>query len=190
MPAEYSRAFFVSGIWYERSGYANMENIRWWKNVFGERTEVKFSDIEREKWEELKPYLDTALIPLSGLTGGEQPWEATEALERLRDAMDPIEKTYYGRIVTYPAVHYAESDDALKRTVNELCRKLLESGFKYCMVVAASGRLADFRAEEASIVIAPPSGGQVESQSEYRSRIRAALEKLWFGGPPNREIAN
>lgn len=64
---------------------------------------MKFSDIEEQTWDELRPYLDTAVLPVTGLNGGETPWEATRELEYLRDALDLIEIPFKGRIVTYPA---------------------------------------------------------------------------------------
>ncbi|MGO4375464.1 DUF2487 family protein, partial [Paenibacillus sp. MCAF20] len=67
---------------------------------------MKFSEIEKEQWEELRPYLDTCLLPVTGMDGSEQPYEATEWLERLRDIMDLIEIPFKGRVVTYPACHY------------------------------------------------------------------------------------
>ena len=67
---------------------------------------MKFSDIEEQNWEQLAPYLDTCLLPLTGLDGTEKPWQATNALEKLRDFLDLIEIPFRGRIVTYPAAHY------------------------------------------------------------------------------------
>ncbi|WP_199614937.1 DUF2487 family protein [Paenibacillus alkalitolerans] len=144
---------------------------------------MKFSDIERDRWEELKPYFDTAILPVSGMTGREQPWEATEALERLRDALDPIEQMFKGRVVIYPAVHYSESEEHLKRLVEETCRRLKACGFRHCVVVTGSGRLSSFGCEEASLVIAPPGAEEeADSGSGYRTRVRQAVEALWASG--------
>ncbi|WJH37540.1 YpiF family protein [Paenibacillus sp. CC-CFT747] len=68
--------------------------------------QVKFSEIREEQWKDLQPYLDTCLLPITGLTGTESPWMTTEALEMLRDIMDLVENPYKGRLVTYPALHY------------------------------------------------------------------------------------
>lgn len=143
---------------------------------------MKFSDIERERWEELQPYLDTVLLPVSGMTGLEQPWEASQTLEQLRDALDPLEQMYRGRVVTYPAVHYAESDEELKRLLDELCLRFKKSGFRYCVVVSGNARLSGFRPEEASLVIVPLSGEQPELTGDYKTRVRKEVEALWFGG--------
>jgi len=103
---------------------------------------MKFSDLPKEKWDELQPYLDTCLLPITGLTGSESPWETVEALERLRDAMEGMEKTYVGRIVTYPALHYVENVE-LGLLVEGLCTRLKTSGFKYIVAVTADSRVAE-----------------------------------------------
>lgn len=139
---------------------------------------MKFSEIEREKWKELSPYLDTVLLPLSGLTGREEPWEATEALERLRDALDPLERAYKGRVVTYPALHYAVSNEALVEVADELCDRLFASGFQYCIVVTGDEEVAALPFERPSAVIGP--GGE----EPYELRARNVVATLWHGTQP------
>jgi len=142
---------------------------------------MKFSDIERDRWDELKPYLDTALLPVSGLTGQEAPHEATAALERLRDALDPLESAYKGRVVTYPALHYAADDESLAALADELCVRLRESGFAYCVVVTGDPRLHALRVANASAVLGPePANGDAPSEL-YRSRAKRTIEALWSG---------
>jgi len=141
---------------------------------------MKFSDIDKERWPELKPYIDTALLPLSGLTGRESPHEATAALERLRDALDPIETAYRGRIVTYPALHYAEDDAALAELADKLCARLLDSGFAYCVAVAGDPRLAALRIPNASALIAPEPSDPDAPSEHYRSRAKRLIETLWM----------
>jgi len=142
---------------------------------------MKFSEIEKDSWEELRPYLDTALLPLSGLTGGEAPHEATEALERLRDALEPLETAYRGRVVTYPALHYAEDRDALARLADKLCARLRAAGFAHVVVVAGSPALLDLDIPNASAVIGPdPPNPNVPSEL-YRSKASRIIEALWHG---------
>lgn len=95
---------------------------------------MKFSDIERARWEDIKSYMDTCLLPMTGLTGEEEPWKATEALENLRDAMDAIEKRYVGRIVTYPALHYTVGHDLMEQ-VSRVCERLRRTGFRYVILI-------------------------------------------------------
>ncbi|HZG78398.1 MAG TPA: DUF2487 family protein [Paenibacillus sp.] len=142
---------------------------------------MKFSEIERDRWEELRPYLDTALLPLSGLTGAESPSDATAALERLRDALDPLEQAYRGRVVTYPALHYAANDEALAALADELCARLKASGFRYCVVVTGDPRLHALRVPNASAVLGPrPENADAPSEL-YRSLAKRTIEALWRG---------
>lgn len=96
---------------------------------------MKFSDITMEQWAELKPYLDTVVLPVTGLCGAEAPYEAVERLERLRDLLDAVEIPFKGRIVTYPAFHYIGDrlidDDSLER----LCSRLKVEQFRYAIII-------------------------------------------------------
>lgn len=138
---------------------------------------MKFSEIEREQWKELAPYLDTVLLPVSGLTGGEEPWEAVSALERLRDALDPLETAYRGRVVTYPALHYVNSDDELVKWTDELCDRLFAVGFQFCIVVTGDEKVAGLRFERPSAVIGP-AGDEL-----YAQQAKRMVESLWHGAP-------
>ncbi|WP_309118638.1 DUF2487 family protein [Paenibacillus sp.] len=142
---------------------------------------MKFSEIERERWAELQPYLDTALLPLSGLTGKESPHEATAALERLRDALDPIEQAYRGRVVTYPALHYAADDESLAALADELCERLKRSGFRYCVVVTGESRLRSLTVRNASAVLGPEPESQEAPSELYRSFAKRTIEGMWSG---------
>src|SRR5690606_8279915 len=72
---------------------------------------VKFSDIRESDWPQLAPWMDTCLLPVTGLAGTEAPHEAARRLEKLRDLLDLVEKPYRGRVVTYPAFQYLTSAD-------------------------------------------------------------------------------
>jgi 23S rRNA (pseudouridine1915-N3)-methyltransferase len=97
---------------------------------------MKFSEIAADRWPELRAYLDTCLLPVTGLKGDEPPWIATEALELLRDWLDPLEGPFRGRTVTYPAAHYLGEGDETSRRAEELCRSLKSGGFRFVVVVA------------------------------------------------------
>jgi len=140
---------------------------------------MKFSEIGRDEWDALKPYLDTVLLPLSGLTGGEQPWEAVEALEKVRDALDPLESAFKGRVVTYPALHYAEDDNALAQLADEICKRLYEAGFAYCIIVAGDERLTGLPFHQASAVIGPDREEDLKRPGAYAERARRTVENLW-----------
>lgn len=100
------------------------------------RLHMKFSDIHSSEWDNIKPYMDTALLPLTGLNGLETPWEATIALEQLRDVLDLVELPYKGRVITYPAVHYTIGEEP-ELQVNSICRSLKEAGFTYVIAMTA-----------------------------------------------------
>jgi len=144
---------------------------------------LKFSEIEKDRWPELRPYLDTALLPLSGLTGGEAPHEATEALERLRDALEPLESAYRGRVVTMPALHYAEDDASLAVLADKLCARMRESGFRHCVVVTGAPRLLTLSVPNASAVLGPEPPNQDAPSELYRSKAMREIERLWRGTP-------
>jgi 23S rRNA (pseudouridine1915-N3)-methyltransferase len=94
---------------------------------------MKFSDIKQEQWAELKPFLDTVVLPVTGLTGSEEPWQATHGLEQLRDLLDSIEEPFRGRVVIYPAFHYI-SDLKLEDQLRLLSRQLRTIGFNYVII--------------------------------------------------------
>src|SRR5690554_2832184 len=94
---------------------------------------MKFSDIKKEQWSELKPYLDTILLPVTCLSGSEEPWEATIALEELRDLIDAVEVPFRGRVVVYPAYHYT-TVSILEESLRELCNRMRTIGFVYVII--------------------------------------------------------
>ncbi|MGO4542745.1 DUF2487 family protein [Paenibacillus sp. 2TAB19] len=132
---------------------------------------MKFSEIEKEQWEELRPYLDTCLLPVTGMDGSEQPYEATEWLERLRDIMDLIEIPFKGRVVTYPACHYVTSSGSFSESVNAMCAGLKRSGFKYVVLVSANPAL-ELSCEQADLWIRPNEDGNIPEQALVSNEIR------------------
>lgn len=131
---------------------------------------MKFSEIESSQWDELKPYLDTCLLPVTGLTGLESPAEATQALEDLRDIMDGIEIPFKGRVVTYPACHYTGEKEG-HTVVEQLCASLKRTGFRYIIVVSA--RLTNLAPASADLVFAPAPTGEVPSTEQIGQAIRS-----------------
>lgn len=100
---------------------------------------MKFSDIDKEQWIELKPFLDTVLLPVTGLSGAEEPWEATRRLEQLRDLIDAVEGPYRGRVVVYPAYHYI-SEISIEEQLESICNQLRATGFVY-VIIALRGNI-------------------------------------------------
>ncbi|WP_127530733.1 DUF2487 family protein [Paenibacillus kobensis] len=135
---------------------------------------MKFSEIESSQWEELKPYLDTCLLPVTGLTGLEQPDEVTAALEQLRDVMDAIEIPFKGRVVTYPACHYI-AEKSGSEFVDTLCQSLKQAGFRYVIVVSAKFGQSQLNPASADLFIGPDSTGIIADDV----MIGQAVRTMW-----------
>lgn len=131
---------------------------------------MKFSDISADQWEQLQPYLDTCVLPLTLLQGDETPAETTSALERLRDLLDLIEVPFKGRTVTYPAVQYMLDESSLESSIDQICARLKSSTFTYVIVVMAS-KLSSFEPENADLLIS----------SDDEQDIRVQIQELWSG---------
>jgi 23S rRNA (pseudouridine1915-N3)-methyltransferase len=137
---------------------------------------MKFSEITSEEWEELKPYLDTCLLPVTGMIGAEAPHEATAWLERLRDMLDLVEIPFKGRVVTYPAWHYIGSRQQLDQMVQEWCASMKRTGFRYVVAVTADPGLR-LASPAIDLWLQPNQDGSLPQQSYVADEIR----KLWSG---------
>ncbi|WP_028610553.1 DUF2487 family protein [Paenibacillus harenae] len=137
---------------------------------------MKFSEITADQWDELSPYLDTCLLPVTGMAGGEKPYEATEWLERLRDMMDLIEIPFKGRVVTYPAWHYITGSGNLPEMVNEWCESAKRAGFRYAIVVTANKEL-ELACPAMNLSFLPNEDGSLPAQADVSDAIRS----MWNG---------
>lgn len=135
---------------------------------------MKFSDISMEKWDELKPYLDTCLLPVTGMSGKETPYEATECLEKLRDLMDLVEIPFKGRVVTYPACHYVANDGSFGISLAQWCSSLKEAGFQY-VIIASANQSLELKGAGADLVLQPDGDETLLTPEKVSSDIR----KLW-----------
>jgi hypothetical protein len=140
---------------------------------------LKFSEIERSKWDELKPYLDSCLLPVTGLTGEEQPWEATEELEYLRDVLDCVEIPYKGRVVTYPAFQYAVGDHA-RDMLDAVCGNLKKAGFRHIIVMTVKPDIAALELKHADLLLCPEAlDGTVTPMVEFRELVSQRIRDMW-----------
>lgn len=147
-----------------------------------EERQMKFSDVESTTWEELRPYVDTCLLPVTGITGIEQPWEATRALEALRDALDCFEIPYKGRVLTYPAFHYIEEKEGMALLAN-VCQRLKQS-FPFVIIISAEANGLDSLSldkEFADLVFVLTPEQLSTSMAEVRENIAVRLQSLWTG---------
>jgi 23S rRNA (pseudouridine1915-N3)-methyltransferase len=138
---------------------------------------MKFNEIQMTEWDELKPYLDTCLLPLTGLTGDEPPWKVTQALEELRDLMDFVEVPFKGRIVTYPAVQYSFADTQMISVVDRLCQQLKSESFKFVILITADESLAKLAFQAHDLMLSPLIFA--EEINETRAKIILEVQKLW-----------
>lgn len=140
---------------------------------------MKFSEVEPETWEELSPYLDTCLIPVTGLTGEEKPYEVTGALERLRDIMDWVELPFQGRVVTYPSFQYGREEIAGQ--VNTVCQQVKRSGFAFAIVISESVEFTREMLPEADLIITP---GRYASNDNRAAalEIKSEIQQMWQAG--------
>lgn len=137
---------------------------------------MKFSEISSTQWDELQPYLDTCLFPVTGMDGTETPPEATMALERLRDLMDLIEIPFKGRVVTYPACHYAGEGDELAASLRKWMASLRKTGFRYIIIVTTNTGIQLTHCGADAVITSLP-GGELPSREEVSNVIRS----LWNG---------
>ncbi|WP_165921054.1 DUF2487 family protein [Paenibacillus albiflavus] len=139
---------------------------------------MKFSEIESDKWESLSPYLDTCLLPLTGLTGRENPVQATARLEDLRDALDCLEKPFHGRLVTYPAMHFTV-DGHSEAAVNELARRIKENGFKHVILLTIQSDIQNWVMEDADLFIYVDVNLLRANPQETRENLNKKVSQMW-----------
>jgi 23S rRNA (pseudouridine1915-N3)-methyltransferase len=137
---------------------------------------MKFSEIDEAGWAELQPFLDTCLLPVSGLTGEETPAEATARVANTGDWLSPLEQAFNGRTVTMPAFHYYSGDAEDRHKLDRLCGKLKKSGFRYVILVCGRPNgLADVNAD---LLIQPVT----EDEQPDEQELRKAVAELWRRG--------
>ncbi|MBD8497601.1 DUF2487 family protein [Paenibacillus arenosi] len=143
---------------------------------------MKFSDLTREQWTEWRPYLDTCLLPITGLTGLESPVEAAERLGELRDWLDLVETPFHGRVVTYPAYHYSSYGTSDREdtycVIQEVVRMVKRSGFKYVIIMSCQSHISKENLSEADLVVTPYSV-KVEDGKSIAEMIETQVSQMW-----------
>lgn len=135
---------------------------------------MKFSELDETSWPALAPYLDTCIVPVTGLSGTETPDLMTIKVAAAGDWLVPLEQHFKGRIVTLPAFHYYDggANDADK--LSALCNACRRSGFRYVVLVCGTAGLLDsFQA--ADLVIAP----KLELDSPDPEQLRKRITDMW-----------
>ncbi|TVY04585.1 DUF2487 family protein [Cohnella terricola] len=135
---------------------------------------MKFGEIDPGSWPELQPYLDTCLLPMSGLTGEESPWEAADKAARTGEWLSPLEQAFRGRTVTMPAYHYEAGGKEHASRVNRIIDAWKKQGFRYVVVV--SGQPLELADElNADLFIRP----NLDDEEPEAQAITKALADLW-----------
>jgi Protein of unknown function (DUF2487). len=130
---------------------------------------MKFSEFNGERWAELQLYFDTAILPVTGLSGGESPDEASAALERLRDLLDLVEIPFKGRTVTYPALHYAPEG---VQTIGRIAEGLKSAGFRRVIVVSLN-RAYQSELQPVDLWIVPEPDGSAPDARTVSETVQA-----------------
>lgn len=139
---------------------------------------MKFNEISVQDWPDLKPYLDTCLLPLTGLTGFEDPTQVTFALEQLRDVLETIEIPYKGRVVTYPALHYITGAE-MKEQLNSLSLHLKRTGFRYVIVLSIHKEAVHWKTEQTDLLISVDMEQWTSKYDKIKSSISKQVQHLW-----------
>lgn len=142
---------------------------------------MKFSELTVAQWEEWRPYLDTCLLPITGLSGMESPIELGLELESLRDWLDFVEVPFYGRVVTYPAFHYAlqaiEGDEQWN-TINQFIEQIKNSGFRYVVIMSTKLNISNSSLPAADLVLTPHNSKAFSGDNQAQS-VSQAIQKMW-----------
>ncbi|MBB6674119.1 DUF2487 family protein [Cohnella nanjingensis] len=136
---------------------------------------MKFSELDDDTWAELQPFLDTALLPVSGLSGGETPAEAAEKIGRTGDWLSPLEASFRGRTVTLPASHYDGDPAGGAARLEALCASIKRQGYRHLIVVAGNGGWTEAQLPSADMILQP----QAADEAPDPERIRQAVTALW-----------
>jgi 23S rRNA (pseudouridine1915-N3)-methyltransferase len=146
---------------------------------------MKFSDIDRKEWFKLQPYLDTCVLPVTGLDGTEEPWEAVQELEFLRSLLEFVEIPYKGRTVTYPALHYVNYDSPSAETIDRVCEGLKKSGFRYVIVMTGLPDAVSLPLVHADVVLCPQDeNGRTLNSEAFKAKVDESVRRLWKSGSP------
>lgn len=137
---------------------------------------MKFSEFDATTWPALTPYLDTCLLPISGLDGSETPDVMTDKAAAAGAWLSPVERMFNGRIVTLPALHYYDGSKMMREQLNRLCASIRRTGFRYVVVVSGTPGLLDAAAETEANLIVQPSDPEDRPESEM---LRKAIVDMW-----------
>ncbi|MDI4645509.1 DUF2487 family protein [Cohnella hashimotonis] len=134
---------------------------------------MRFSEFDENNWSDLQPYLDTAVIPVTGLQGGERPPDAAELVGAAGDWLAPIESAFKGRTVTYPAHHYVGPGD--EAPLDAVCARLKSGGFKFVIVVSGKSGWDKTGVPSADLFACPTE----EVSEPDAETLRRSVSEMW-----------
>ncbi|MCY9517092.1 DUF2487 family protein [Paenibacillus apiarius] len=143
---------------------------------------MKFSELTLEQWKEWEPYLDTCVLPITGLTGEESPVESADRLERLRDWLDGVEIPFRGRVVTYPAYHFVMDKQPQQQDIsliNGVCSRLRERGFAHIVIISADMHITKDMLKAADEVFSPLAFPWKEL-TLIKEEMNKRIQKMWL----------
>jgi 23S rRNA (pseudouridine1915-N3)-methyltransferase len=135
---------------------------------------MKFSELDEAGWPDLQPYLDTCLLPVSGLLGDEAPWEMADWAARAGQWLVPLEQAFKGRTVTLPAYHYHDGSEEASDNLERLCERYRQSGFRHVILIC--GRTGLLRGNSGADLLVQPKTEDEQPDSEA---LRQAVTALW-----------
>ena len=144
---------------------------------------MKFSEFDRTSWPALAPYLDTCLLPVTGLRGTETPDEMTDKAAAAGAWLSPVEQAFKGRTVTLPAHHYYDGGDLAQERLRALCEGFRRSGFRYVVLVSGSADSLGREATGADLVLQPGGKDELPDPQALCGRI----VELWRDSAPGAE---
>lgn len=143
---------------------------------------MKFSELTVAQWDEWRIYLDTCLLPITGLTGQESPVEMALELEDLRDWLGLIEKPFYGRVITYPAYHYAiqaDESDEQWMMINQFIEQIKNKGFKYVVIMSTNLDLRQSMLPSADLLLTTHNHADLTEKKTARD-VSDAVQRMWM----------
>ena len=146
---------------------------------------MKFSELEEASWPDLQPYMDTCLLPVTGLEGGEAPYEMADLAAEAGAWLAPLEHAFKGRTVTLPAYHYYDGSEEEARRLSRISGKCRSAGFRF--VVLVSGRAGLLTGIEGADLIVQPN---LAGERPDAGTMRKAFTDMWRGAAQARSGAN
>lgn len=130
-----------------------------------------YHQLEQEKWDSIKAYVDTCVIPCSSITGAEAVWDWKQKISHLEYAKRWLEAAYSGRLLIAPDVLYL---DGAYETVVKVTSNLKNQGFRFVVLLSDSTWTALPKGVDELLYF--PSGS---FSDEHKKQIQGKVITLW-----------